>query len=61
MNNRYALVSGVFFGVIALAQLIRAVNQVPVQIGSVAIPVWASWLAVLVTGSLCAWAFSSRK
>jgi hypothetical protein len=61
MNNRYALVSGVFFGVIALAQLIRAVNQVPVQIGSVAIPVWASWLAVLVTGSLCAWAFNSRK
>jgi hypothetical protein len=61
MNNRYVLVSGVVFGVIALAQLIRAANQVPVQVGSVAIPVWVSWLAVVVTGSLCAWAFASRK
>jgi len=61
MNNRYVVVSGVIFGFIALAQLIRAANQVPVQVGSVAIPVWVSWLAVVVTGSLCAWAFASRK
>jgi len=61
MNSRYVVVSGVVFGFIALAQLLRVVNQVSIQIGSVEIPVWASWVAVVVAGSLCAWAFTSRK
>lgn len=61
MNSRYFAVSGTLFGVIALAQLYRAVTHLPVQIGSVEIPVWASWVAALVAGGLCAWAFASRK
>lgn len=61
MNGRYVVVSGVIFGFMALAQLLRVVNQVSIQIGSVEIPVWASWVAVVVAGSLCAWAFTSRK
>ena len=61
MSSRYVLVSGLIFGFMALAQLYRAVMQVPVQIGSVAIPVVASWVAVIVLGSLCTWAFASRK
>jgi hypothetical protein len=51
----------VIFGVITLGQLLRAVNQVPVQVGGLEIPVWASWVAVIVAGSMCAWAFASRK
>ncbi len=61
MSGRYFDVSGAIFGFIALAQLIRAVNQVPVQVGTAEIPVWVSWLAALVFGSLSAWAFASRK
>jgi len=61
MRSRYVAVSGILFGLLALAQLIRALNQVPIQVGSVGIPVWASWVAVLVAGGLCAWAFASRK
>ena len=61
MNSRYVVVSGVVFGFVALAQLLRAVNQVSIQIGSVEIPVWASWVAVVVAGGMCAWAFTSRK
>ena len=61
MSSRYVVVSGLIFGFVALAQLLRAVMQVPVQIGSSEIPVWASWVALVVAGSLCAWAFSSRK
>ena len=61
MSSRYVVVSGVIFGFVALAQLFRAVNQVSIQIGSAEIPVWASWVAVVVAGSLCAWAFTSRK
>ena len=61
MNSRYVVVSGVVFGFIALAQLLRVVNQVSIQIGGVEIPVWASWVAVVVAGGMCAWAFTSRK
>ena len=61
MSSGYVVVSGLIFGFVALAQLLRAVMQVPVQIGSAEIPVWASWVALVVAGSLCAWAFSSRK
>jgi hypothetical protein len=61
MSNRYIVVSGAIFGFMALAQLLRAVNQVPAQVGSVEIPVWVSWVAVVVAGGMCTWAFASRK
>lgn len=60
MSNNYIVVSGAVFGVVALAQVARALMQLPVQIGSFEIPVWASWLAAIVAGSLCAWAFRSK-
>ena len=55
----YQTVSGLVFGLIALGQGIRAVRQLPVQIGSKAIPVWVSWIALVVAGGLCVWAFRS--
>ena len=61
MLNRYAIVSGTVFGVIALMQLVRAMNQWPVQIENFNVPVWASWIAALVAGSLCLWAFGSNR
>jgi hypothetical protein len=61
MINRYIIVSGIIFGFIALAQLLRAVNQVPAQVGDVAVPVWVSWVAAVLAGIMCAWAFASRK
>jgi hypothetical protein len=41
--------------------LIRALNQVPVHAGGVEVPVWASWVAAVAMGAMCAWAFASRK
>jgi len=61
MRSRYVVVSGVIFGLMALTQLLRAVNRVAVQVGDVEIQLWVSWIAVVVAGSMCAWAFSSRK
>jgi hypothetical protein len=58
-RSGYQTISGVVFGLIAIAQTIRATMQVPVQVGTTSIPVWASWVAVLVAGSLCVWAFRS--
>ena len=60
MSNKYAVVSGVLFGVIAVLQAVRALYQWPVSIGGVDIPVWGSWVAVAVAGGFCVWAFQSE-
>ena len=60
MSKNYIVVSGLVFGVIALAQASRALMQVPIQIGAFEAPVWASWVAAVVAGSLCVWAFRSK-
>ena len=61
MPSKYAVVSGAVFAAIALVQLARAVNQWSVQIGSFNVPVWASWIAVMIAGGLCVWAFTSEQ
>jgi len=61
MPSKYAVVSGVLFGVVAVLQAVRALNQWPVHVGTLEIPVWVSWVAMVVTGSLCAWAFRSGR
>ena len=58
-RSGYRTISGMVFGLIAIGQGIRAAMQVPVQVGTTSIPVWVSWVAVLVAGSLCVWAFRS--
>ncbi len=60
-SNSYALVSGSVFGIIAALQAMRAILQVPAQVGTQEVPVWISWLAVLVAGSLCIWAFRTAR
>ena len=52
----YLMVSGCLFGIIALAQLIRALKQVPVTLGGHNVPVTLSWVAAIVGSSLSAWA-----
>lgn len=56
-RSGYRTISGVVFGLIALGQGIRAILQVPVQVGTTPIPIWLSWVAVVVAGALCVWAF----
>jgi hypothetical protein len=56
MNHRaYEVVSAAVFAVVCIVQLLRALNQWPVQIGDLQIPVWASWLAAVLAGLLAAW------
>lgn len=55
----YQTVSGLAFGLITLGQGIRAARELPVQVGTTSIPVWVSWIAVVVAGGLCIWAFRS--
>ncbi len=57
---RYEIVSGVVFALIALAQLIRAILRLPVQVDGLTIPVWVSFVAAGITGGLAIWAFQLR-
>lgn len=57
--RRYELVSGIVFSIIALAQLARTLLGWPVQVDLFTVPVWASGVAFLITGSLAVWAFRS--
>ncbi|MDQ2973787.1 MAG: hypothetical protein M3R69_00085 [Acidobacteriota bacterium] len=59
MRSKYVVVSGVLFGVIAVVQAVRALNQWPLHVGGFAVPVWTSWVAAVAAGSLCVWAFRS--
>ena len=43
------------FSLVALLHLWRAVMGLPLNIGAVAIPVWGSYLAVVVVGGLAYW------
>ena len=61
MPSKYIVVSGAFFGVVAAFQAVRALNQWPVHIGVYEVPVWVSWVAMVVAGSLCVWAFRSKQ
>ena len=60
MSEKYLVISGTLFCIIAVVQAARAVMQLPVQVGSFEVPVLASWVAAVVAGSLCVWAFRSR-
>ncbi len=60
MRN-YERISGALFGLIALAQLTRALMGLPAQVGTMTIPVWWSVVAFLVTGGMALWGFSRFK
>jgi hypothetical protein len=60
MRNSFHVVSGLIFALVAVLQVVRAVNQWPVHIHTYDIPVTASWIAAVVAGLLCVWAFASQ-
>ena len=59
--RRYVLVSGVFFTLLTLVQLIRFLMQWQVVVAGITIPPWLSLIAALIVGSLAVWAFRVRS
>ena len=53
----YTLLTGVIFGVLALAHVARLFLDWPVQVAGWAVPTWLSWIAIIATGALSVWAF----
>lgn len=57
---RFSRVAGSVFALVALAHLVRAAQQIPIQVGATAVPVWASWLGAAGAALLSVWGFRSR-
>ncbi|MDA0679702.1 MAG: hypothetical protein O3A13_05360 [Proteobacteria bacterium] len=55
--KRYCVISGTLFTAVALVHLLRILYSLSVQVDGTAIPMAASWIGAIVTGSLAAWAF----
>ena len=57
--RRYELVSGIFFSILALAQLTRTLLGWTVQVAGFTVPVWFSGVAFVLVGAMALWAFRS--
>jgi len=62
MNHRtYCGVSAAIFGVVALAHLTRLFNGWSVEIDTMTVPMLASWLGLIIPGSLAIWGFREAR
>ena len=57
----YALVSGMFLAIVAVAHLVRAVMRWPILIADLTVPVWASTAACVFTAGLALWGFRAAR
>jgi len=57
----YLIISGLLFGAVALAHLLRLVYGWQVQLGTGAVPMWISVVGLVVAGALCIWAFALAR
>ncbi|MER3435738.1 MAG: hypothetical protein C4288_20715 [Leptolyngbya sp. ERB_1_1] len=58
MSERtYIVTSATIFVLLAMLHLVRLANHWSVQVGTIVIPFWGSWLALIVGVALSFWAF----
>ena len=58
MNQKnYCLISGVLFGLVGLAHLLRILNGVSVHVDEYNVPMSVSWIGFIVPAALAFWAF----
>ena len=56
-QKNYLVISGLIFVLVFLIHLYRAVSGGAFVVGMVNVPIWASWLAVVLAGFLAFWAY----
>ncbi len=56
-HQKYCVVSGVLFSLVALAHLLRIVSGASIQIDEFVVPMLASWFGFIVPAALAVWAF----
>jgi len=52
--ENYSRLAGLIFAIVAVLQLARALSSWPLNVGTISIPLWASWVACVVAAVL-AW------
>jgi hypothetical protein len=53
MNQKtFSIMAGVIFAVVALAHLVRIYMDWPIVIADWSVPMWVSWIALVVAGGL---------
>ena len=60
-HKEYCLVSGILFTLVALAHLLRILYGMSVQIDAIDVPMWVSWIGLVVPGALAVWAFRINR
>lgn len=53
----YLVVSAVVFGAVALMHILRLSLNWPVDLAGWAVPLWFSWIGLVVAAALCIWGF----
>jgi hypothetical protein len=53
----YLQISGTLFGLIALAHLLRLLRHWPINLLGHTVPLWVSWLGLVLAGGLSIWAW----
>lgn len=51
-QKNFLLVAGVFFLLVALGHVLRVAFSASVVIQNTSVPMWVSWIAIVVTGFL---------
>lgn len=59
--SNYSLLSAFIFTLVAVLQLVRALNGWPVTVGTTSIPLWASWVACVVAAILAWLGFATSQ
>jgi len=57
-RRAYLVVTAVIFSLIALLHLVRIIFGWSAMLGSWSVPMWLSWVALIVTGALAYFGFS---
>lgn len=60
-KNQSLLVASVVFGIIALLHLLRAIFSWPARIANFDVPVWLSYIAIVVAGYLAWHMYNASK
>ena len=56
-EKNYILISAIVFALAALLHLVRLFTHWSLQIGAMTVPLWGSWLGLLIGATLSIWAF----
>jgi len=56
-HQKYCVVSGALFALVALAHLLRIVYGMSIQVDEFVVPMLVSWIGFIVPAALAVWAF----